>query len=54
MKSTLKNQGGQWNFSSWFMKNVSIIWTKKDYKEWNKQHFVEYKTEIMQHILKIL
>jgi len=34
------------------MKNLSIIWTKKD-KLQNKRHFVGNKTEIMQHVLKM-
>ena len=34
------------------MKNASIIWTEKE-KSWNKLHFLEYKTEIMQHLLQI-
>jgi len=34
------------------MKNVSIIWTKK-YKIMKYMYFVENKTEIMEHVLKM-
>jgi len=34
------------------MKNVSIVWTEDD-KLLNKRQFVDNKTEIMQHVLKI-
>ena len=39
------------NFSEWFMKNVLFEETK--IKLWKKCHFVENKTEIMQHVLKM-
>ena len=35
---------------AWFMKN--ILFEQKKIKSWNKQHFVENRTEIMQHVLK--
>ena len=44
---TFKWLGRCLNFSVWFMKNMSVIWTEKD-KLWNKRHFVENKMEIME------
>jgi hypothetical protein len=34
------------------MKKSSIIWIEKD-EVWNKQRFVDKKTEIVQHVLKM-
>jgi hypothetical protein len=34
------------------MKNMSIIWTEKD-KNYETKNFVDNKTEIMQHVLKM-
>ena len=34
------------------MKNVSIVWTEDD-KLLNKRHFVDNKTETMQHVLNM-
>jgi hypothetical protein len=48
---TFKWQGLCLNFSSWFIKNV--LFEQKKIKLWSKQNFVENKTEIMQHILKM-
>jgi hypothetical protein len=39
------------NFSSWCIKNMGVVWTEKD--KIVKQHFVENKTEIMQHVLEM-
>jgi len=43
-------QGGHLNFSTWVMKNT--LFAVKNIKLQNKQHFVENKTEIIQHVLK--
>jgi len=43
---TFKWPGGYLNFCAQFVKNVLL--EKKRIKLWNKQHFVENKTQIMQ------
>jgi hypothetical protein len=48
---TFKRPGWYLYFHAWFMKNMRF--EKKKIKLWNKLHFVENKTEIMQHVLKI-
>jgi len=48
---TLKQGGCYLNFSSFCLKNMEVAWTEKD--EIVKQHLVENKTEIMQHVLEI-
>ena len=40
------------NFSTWFMKN--ILFEQEEINIWNKQYCVENKTEIMQHVIKML
>jgi hypothetical protein len=39
------------NFSAWFMKNT--LFKQKKVEFWNRWHFVENKTEILQHVLII-
>jgi hypothetical protein len=44
-------QGGYLNFSAYFMTNV--LFEQKKINLWKKHHFVENRTEIIQHSLKI-
>jgi hypothetical protein len=44
--------GAHLNFSTWFIENLSIIWAEK-VKLWNDCCFVENKTEVMKHVLKM-
>ena len=48
---TIKQLGWYLNFSTWFIKKWVLLEQKKK-TLWNKQHFVENKTEIMQKALK--
>jgi hypothetical protein len=43
--------GGYLNFSARFMKNV--LFEHKKIKFWNKWHYVNNETEIMEHVLKM-
>jgi len=43
--------GGYLNFSTCFMKNVLL--EQIIINSWNKCHFVETRTDIMQHVLKM-
>jgi hypothetical protein len=51
-KINLKKSAGCLNFNAWLMKNLTTLWIKQAIiiKE---QYFVENKTEIRQHVLKI-
>ena len=46
---TSKWPGWYLNFSTWFTKN--ILFEQKKIEFWHKWHFMENKTEIVQHIL---
>jgi len=48
---TCKGPGWYLNCSTWFIKNINIIWTLKD-KLWNKWHFMENETNL-QHFFKM-
>jgi hypothetical protein len=48
---TFNRTGWYLNFSTWFMKNV--LFEEKKEKLRNKQHFLENKTQTMQHVLQI-
>jgi hypothetical protein len=47
----LSDHGCYLNVSAWFWKNTFAEWKK--IKLQNKQHFLENKTEVMPHVLKI-
>jgi hypothetical protein len=44
-------RGGYLNFCPWFINNT--LYERKKLKLWNKQHFMENKTKIMQKVLKV-
>jgi len=44
------HRGEYLNFTAWFVKNQ---FEQKNMEVWNKRHFVETKTDIMQQVLKM-
>jgi hypothetical protein len=50
-KQIIENQFMQCRCLNWFTENV--LCEQKKIKLWNKQHYVENKAEIMQHVLKM-